>query len=427
MTRYAVIADDLTGAGDTGVQFTKAGLTTRILMENWQEGALEGATVVVAQTDSRAMSPEDACAIVSATAKRLAAAGIKPLYKKVDSTLRGQIGSEIDAMMDVWNIPLALLCPAFPANGRTLVGGYLLVGGELVSRTPIGVDPVSPVRESHIPTLLAAQSKRKVHSVSSRDLDQGKEHLKKLFGSFRQAGGIVVADATNDADLALLEEALHEAEPEALYIGSAGLAVPLASRMAKAVASRKPVLAVVGSVNPVTRGQLKLLQQEGAGLFLITAAELLADEAQWKSILEKRAAELAKRLKDGLDTAVATPGNREEVESLLAEGKARGIESRTLTSRIAERTTGVAHTALGMLGAAQAVEGLILTGGDIAQAMLDHFGATGINLLAEVSPGIPMGTLEGAEAQGVKIITKAGGFGAPDALVKAARLLRESR
>ena len=427
MTRYAVIADDLTGAGDTGVQFSKAGLSTRILLENWQDSALEGALVVVAQTDSRAMRPEDAYRTVSDTAKRLAAAGVKPLYKKVDSTLRGQIGHEIDAMMDVWNIPLALLCPAFPANGRTLVGGYLLVNGELVSRTPIGVDPVSPVRQSHIPTLLDGQSKRKVHSISSRDLDMGKEHLKELFDSFRKEGGIVVADATSNDDLALLEEALHEAEPDALYIGSAGLALPLASRMAKAVASGKPVLAVVGSVNPVTRGQLKLLQQEGTGLFLITARELLADEEEWKGILEKRAAELAKRLKDGLDTAVATPGNREEVESLLAEGKSKGLQTRALTVRIAERTTKVAHVALTAQGAEKAVEGLILTGGDIAQAMLDHLGATGINLLSEVSPGIPLGTLEGAEAPGLKIITKAGGFGAPDALVKAARLLRESK
>lgn len=425
MNRYAVIADDLTGAGDTGVQFSKAGLPTRILMRNWRESDLESARVVVAQTDSRAMSPDDAYQAVKAAAERLAAAGVEPLYKKVDSTLRGQIGSEMDAMMDVWDIPLALLCPAFPANGRTLVGGYLLVGGALVSRTPIGVDPVTPVRESHIPTLLAGQSRRKVYGVSSRDLEQGGEHLAALLSSFK-GGGIVVADATGDADLALLAEALHKAEPRALYVGSAGLAQPLAARLSRVSSRHRPVLAVVGSVNPVTRGQLKLLQQDGAGLFLVTAAELLAGDDEWQAILERRSAELAALLKNGRDTAVATPGNREEVESLLALGREKGLESRVLTARIAARTTRVAYRALELLGTKGAVEGVIMTGGDIAQAMLEHFGATGISLLSEVSPGIPMGTMECGGVCGIKIITKAGGFGAPDALVKAAALLRES-
>ena len=132
-------------------------------------------------------------------------------------------------------------------------------------------------------------------------------------------------------------------------------------------------------------------------------------------------------LKEGRDMAVATPGNREEVESVITRGASMGIATRTLTERIAARTTQVAHEAMLILGLDQSVSGLILTGGDIAQAMLDHLGARGINLISEVSPGIPAGTLSGPGIEGIKVVTKAGGFGAPDALVRAAKLLREMK
>jgi uncharacterized protein YgbK (DUF1537 family) len=426
MTQYAVIADDLTGAGDTGVQFSKAGLPTRILLDAWETGALAGAAVLVAQTASRGMAPQDAYKTVHAAASRLAGEGVRPLYKKVDSTLRGQIGAEIDAMMDVWDIPLALLCPAFPANKRTLVGGYLLVEGELVSRTPIGVDPVTPVAESHIPSLLQGQSRRAVHAVQCRDLALGRAHLAEVFRSLTSPqGAIVVADAVSEADLALLEAAMREAEPNALYVGSAGLALPVAARVAQSAASPLPVLAVVGSVNPVSRGQLKQLQSQGYGLFLLTGDELLADEAAWAGLLPPRVAELAQRLREGRDTALITPGEREEVAAILAKGAALGLDSKALTDRVAARVTGLAAEALKAIGT-DGVSGLILTGGDMAQGLLRHFGATGITLLSEVSPGIPVGRIEGQAAGGLKIVTKAGGFGAPDALVKASVILRES-
>lgn len=425
--QFSVIADDLTGAGDTGVQFSKAGLQTRILHSSWEPGDITDADILVAQTESRALLPDAAYAAVRAHTEKLVKAGVSPIYKKVDSTLRGRIGNELDAVMDVSGQKIALVCPAFPANNRILVGGYLLVDGELVSRTAIGVDPVSPVTESHIPTLLAAQSQRPIHSVTGSDIAKGAGHVASLFAKLAASeGGIIVADAVKEGDLSLLEEAMHDACPSALYVGSAGLAAPLAARMGKAMAGGRPVLAVVGSVNPVSRGQLKLLQQAGMGMFLITAEELLADDASWSASLPARSAELATHLKEGKDMAVATPGNREEVDSIIARGASLDLSNLVLTERIAVRATEVAYKAIQTLGLS-AVSGLILTGGDMAQAMLDHLGARGINLIAEVSPGIPAGSLSGPGVEGIKVVTKAGGFGAPDALVRAAKLLREMK
>ena len=140
-TAYAIIADDLTGAGDAGVQFAAAGLRTRTLRDDWTPESLAGAEVVVVDTASRGLAAEQAYRRVAAAAARLQAAATQVVYKKIDSTLRGPLGAEIDAVLDACGLNLALVCPAYPANGRTLQDGVLLVGGIPVAETPAAADP----------------------------------------------------------------------------------------------------------------------------------------------------------------------------------------------------------------------------------------------------------------------------------------------
>lgn len=116
---YAVIADDLTGAGDTGVQFARAGLRTRALIGAWSVHAVQGADVVVINTESRALEPEEAYERIARTAAELRAAGAIPIYKKIDSTMRGRVGAELDALLDMFGLDMAIVSPAFPDNGRT--------------------------------------------------------------------------------------------------------------------------------------------------------------------------------------------------------------------------------------------------------------------------------------------------------------------
>ena len=160
---YAVIADDLTGAGDAGVQFAAVGLRTRTLVGTWTEEHLRGAEVVVIDTASRGFSGAQAYSTVHAAAVRLQEPGLRVVYKKIDSTLRGAVGVEIDALLDACDLALAVVCPAYPANGRTLSQGVLLVRGVPVGETAAAADPHAPVRESHVPTLLARQTRRSVH------------------------------------------------------------------------------------------------------------------------------------------------------------------------------------------------------------------------------------------------------------------------
>src|SRR5690554_3007195 len=107
---YAVIADDLTGAGDTGVQFAQAGLKARALMGDWSATAAQGADVVVINAESRALALEAAHDAVSRAASKLRDVGARPVYKKIDSTMRGPVGAYLDAVMDVFKQPMAVVC-----------------------------------------------------------------------------------------------------------------------------------------------------------------------------------------------------------------------------------------------------------------------------------------------------------------------------
>lgn len=154
-----IVADDLTGSGDTAVQFVRAGWATQLSVGGAEQAladpAVRQAEVLAVTTHSRPLAAADAAAVVRGEVERLRAAGVQRLYKKVDSTLRGAFKAEIDAARLAWGEDaIAVVCPAFPVTGRTVRQGVLYVGDRPVTETSAATDPVTPVTESHIPTLL---------------------------------------------------------------------------------------------------------------------------------------------------------------------------------------------------------------------------------------------------------------------------------
>ncbi|HEY8425762.1 MAG TPA: DUF3253 domain-containing protein [Limnochordales bacterium] len=426
---YAVIADDLTGAGDTGVQFARAGLRTRALMGDWSAPSVEGADVIVINTESRALAPEAAYEAVARAAARLRAVEARPIYKKIDSTMRGPVGAEVDAVMDVFDLAMAVVCPAFPDNGRAVVGGHLLVGGQPVARTAIGRDPVAPVRESFLPALLASQSRRPVHHVDLRVVEQGARRLGEHLATLRRDGGcLVTVDAVGDADLETIVEAVKPMGESVLLVGSAGLARPLARQLATARAGAgqpggpggRVVLVMVGSVNPVSREQMaRLGGSRETEIVSVDVAAAVQDEASWQRIVDRARERVRQAASAGRTVVLTTPGEPADVEAARGAGAARGMEPRQVARRVAEALGTVAVAALDEAPLA----GVVVTGGDTAQALLDLLEADGIDLVSEVLPGIPFGVVHGGKRPGLRIVTKAGGFGGPDALVQAATYL----
>jgi D-threonate/D-erythronate kinase len=386
--RVGIIADDLTGAADTGVQLARAGYRTAVAFRDAPIPPAEDLDAVALDTDSRAMPAGFA-------AKRVMEAGLTVreayiVYKKLDSTLRGPIAAELAAALGASGRDRAVVAPAFPAAGRTTVEGVQLVRGVPVDETEAKDDPRTPVHEGHVPTLLAAAFPSVV-SLSAEDLADPATVRRAL-----EEARCVVADAARDEDLEALVRAVPDPS-EVLWAGSAGLAValgrvypgPHTATTPSARTSR--VLVVVGSLSKVARGQLRSLKEHGCAAVPVSG---VGGEALGKT---------REALSGGACAALHSAEDR------ISSG----------AGDVVEILAGV----VGPLSEENLFDALVLTGGDTAVGVARRLGAVGVRLEGEVEPGIPVGTLIGPKPY--RVVTKAGAFGEPGTLVKAVETLLE--
>jgi uncharacterized protein YgbK (DUF1537 family) len=413
--RLGIIADDLTGANDTGVQFARRGARTIVPFE-WHDLPVLGraADVLVLNTASRALTPRAAAQRVRLAAEALRRAGAEMVYKKVDSTLRGNIGAELAALLDVYPSPLAVLAPAFPPAGRAVRDGVLTVHGTPVHRTAAGTDPVTPVRESHLPSLLEAQVCRPVYPLTLSALHAAPAKLAAVLKAWRTADpAILVADAETAQDLRRIARlVLRERLPVAA--GSAGLALALSEmlrwrrgRGTSLPTGGRPVLLVVGSPNPVSLGQVAQIGRAGGCVVPAVMREILSGRERFQRELSRVTGRALVGMAAGRDVVVTLEQGRRR--KLLPSG------SGTLCDFL-----GLAASRLAREGRPG---GLVLCGGDIAVAACHALGARGVELVGELEPGLPWGRLVGGDLNGLPTATKAGGFGTPHAFTRALRFL----
>lgn len=394
-----VIADDLTGAADAGVQFAMAGLRVRLELGDPRPLLRDVVSDVLAYTtNTRAMPPPEA---YLRTRNAALAAGDRPIYKKIDSTLRGNLGAEIDAVLDVTSSTAALVCPAVPQQRRTVVDGHLLVDRTPVSRTSFAEDPAAPVRESHIPTLFARQSDRCVGSVPLSTVSSGPPAvLARLRDLLADGATIIVADAARDADLDCLAAAAAHIALPLLLCGSSGLAAALASPQ-HALPARRPVVtprvvAVIGSINPVSIAQAEVLSREAQWpLLRMDGPAAFAGGGAWRGWLQTART----GFEDTAAVVIVAPAD--------AIDNAHGAPLSDIAAVLADRLAEVAEIAMSSIHPGTA----IVTGGDTAAAVLRRLGAQAVDLAGELEPGIPFGRVRGGSQDDLQIATKAGGFG----------------
>lgn len=386
----AIIADDLTGAADTGMQFARAGYRTAVAFRD-AEIDLRDLDAAAFDTDSRTIPPGPATKRVAEAVRKVRHSRI--LYKKIDSTLRGNVAEELAAALEASGRERAIVAPAFPDAGRTTIEGVQLINGVPVNETGMAKDPKTPVVEGHIPTLLSAAFP--VGAIGAEDAGDP-----ELVERALEKNRCVVADAGSNSDLDALVRAVPDAS-KVLWAGSAGLAMALACqhpgpRAGEKFAAPAPVrgvLVVIGSLNAASREQLHRLVVERGAVAVPVAGREGMDEA----VKVARAA-----LEDNGCAILHSPERR------TPAGTAPMV---TLLAQCAAR---LAREGL--------FNGLVATGGSTAVAVSRRLGASGIMLDGEVEAGVPVGTLIGRKPY--RIATKAGGFGNPDTLVKAVEMLK---
>jgi uncharacterized protein YgbK (DUF1537 family) len=420
MTRLVVVADDLTGASDAGIAFAQRRLRTTVWLDHLTALDAVDTDVLVVDMESRAATPSHAYARMHALLARLRPQTPRTILKKMDSTLRGNTGPELTALLEALPGAFAIVCPAFPKQGRTCRDGVLLVHGVPADLTDFGRDLFSPVRSARIGAQLEAQ----FASLSLEMVREGAQRLNFEIGLARAAGlRIGVADAETDADLCALA-ALRRIRDDVLWVGSAGLLDAIAAEMSadgpseKAVPSSHDippshpdpstssregcVLLIVGSIGVATQRQIAAFATHHEYHIESIAPTALLDDGAAVARSVARAREAVER---GMDTMIAADAR--EVDAALAVGRAKGWDVHETSRRVREALVATADRIVD----SDAGGTVVLSGGDVARSFCERRGIRGLELLAEAAPGIPLSRAIGAN---LFVVTKAGGFGHPE-------------
>ena len=420
--KLCVLADDLTGSLDTGVKFTIAGLKTcTIIVDDPSTLSKmvgnDTIDVFVLDTETRALSSSKAYEKVSETIKFVNSLGYDIIYKKIDSTLRGNVGSEIDALIDVLGLDAVLLTPAFIEQGRIVVGGYELVRGIPLSQTPFSKDPHTPIVESYLPSIIASQSKYKIKHVAVETVAKGSSEIKlKIVDAVKSGYKIITFDASATQHLENIAIAYIELRKEGFKLvagGSAGLASPLA-KLLKRDLKRSPVMIIAASVNEVSIKQVeKLTSVSQIPCVKIDVKPLILGPGITHSY-NTYVNNIVSKLKSGVDIVVRTVDDRSEVDEILTLAAEKNVSKADLRSIILEALTCIASDVLNMV---THLTKIIVTGGDTAFAFLKSIKAEYIEIVDEVLPGIPLCKIKLGGDRELFLITKAGGFGDEDTLI----------
>lgn len=416
--RVLVVADDLTGANATAAGLARAGLRAVTVADvDHPELVAEFAgrfDAVVVSADNRHADPADAAEDVRRALRAGWPAAV--VANRIDSTLRGNVGATTEAMLaelaELTGGPVVALCvPAHPEAQRQTVGGVQLLDGRRLEETELARDPRSPVSRSEVAELLGEQTTLPVRTLLLETVTGPVEELDRAVAEAAAAGtGIVVADALT------LDHVERVATAAAAVEGVTWLCVdpgPATVAMARALglgggADAAPYLAVSGSATDLTRRQLArlcstrpvrtvriALDADGRPDADATTAALhdaLGDAAPGELVL------LASSIDDGdlLDASV-----RAAVPAVLARATRRALES-------------------------ERVDGLYLTGGDIAAACLAELAADGLDVADEVVPLAVAGSLVGGPWSGLPVVTKGGLVGDDDTAVACLAFLEQS-
>ena len=453
-----VIADDLTGAADSGVQLGAIRSPVYLMPVetlSHKRPWMASAASFSVYTATRALSRHAATGRLKLVAQALPTLHPRWVYKKIDSCLRGNLGAEIDVLLDLPGLDAALIAPALPAQGRTTVGGIHRIHGRPLAQSEFAKDPVTPVTRSAVTELLAAQSR---HPVGRIDLSEygSLASLQRAVQRERGRGyRLIVCDALVQAHLEQIAGLVIRSAGRLLPVGSTGLATALVGQLSSSRRSEPPspraapgrpehpgvdepgthrrpmppidlptarrlsstghrpnlsgssgpqpasgyerLLMVCGTASRVTRRQLDLLLGRYPGV----RQEL---DPEW--LVAASAAERKRRATELIDTWTG---------GVLAIG-IRPLPPRGPAVDPVQAATGLAGLASAIIEADQ-TDGLFLSGGETADAFRRMSGGEAIELEQELLPGLVLGRWLGGVADGLIVVTKAGAFGGEQTLV----------
>ena len=363
-----IISDDITGAADCGVKFVEEGLSTEIILNSEYNSKAE---VKIFCTESRGISLEEAKHAVSEVVQN---SNCEFIFKKIDSTLRGHIGGELETVLEESQADVIFLCSAFPELGRTVKKGICFLKDQEIHKTDLAKDPLNPIIHSRITDVIALESSLPVTEVSPGIC------IEEIYELNEKATQIFSFDAVTSDELSQIVKLAKRCTLKVILAGSSGLGKALAQDIKLyrkcniELMQDLPLLFVSGSVRPSTLEQLQVLINENLISHRNSVEDTIADLKQNNSVL--------------LTTCLNEKDIQHWTTNLLCE--LAQIVSQVISTIDCR---------------------LVVIGGQTSQAIIKVSSARAIVLREEFEPGIPVSELIINQQKRIPMLTKSGNFG----------------
>lgn len=414
MAKVLILADDFTGALDTGVQFAAKGVATQVVTNpNYNfDTVSEKIEVIVFDTETRHVSPDSAYEMVYRAASLAKKIGIAYFYKKTDSALRGNIGAELTALMDATGAKRLHFIPAFPRMGRITQGGIQYVNSVPVAESIFGKDPFNPVVCSCVSEIIKQQSDRKTSNVKEGE-------------KFPQQNGIFIYDVSTDENLKNIADSLAKRQELHFLAGCAGFAsvLPALLNLEGAIPKIEKLpphlLVICGSVNPITVAQLEEAEKAGAPRFRILPEQKL--EPSWLQSSEATSAlnnwEKACRKNE---ICILDTNDLPGTEDTSHYASAHNFPLEEVRVRISSNMGAMVEQLLERdLNCT-----LMITGGDTLLGVMNQIGVDQITPVGELITGVVLSRIS-FQGKEYPVISKSGGFGSQSLLIDLMKIIRK--
>ena len=401
MVQLLIIADDFTGALDTGVQLAKQGVPTSVTTDVEVDLSSADSAVMVVDSETRHLPPQEAYRIVHRLSSGAVALSVPHIMKKTDSALRGNIGAELSALLDASGAPFLPFFPALPDMGRVTVGGVHYIGDTPVAQSPFGRDPFEPVVSSSVPEIIRSQTDLPVTVIGAGETAMPGD-----------ASGILVYDAKYQHELVQAAGALQAGGKLSVMAGCAGLGgtlkeiLSLSGGPAEELPFSKGLLMLCGSVNPITRAQLRRADEAGFAHIHLTPEEKLTEGYFESGEGIRRIEAIRSVLRENpylmIDANDTDPDN--------APTRAYAQAHHLGTDRLRVLISGALGDIMRRLIREKLPGSLLITGGDTLMECMKRIGVSQMEPVGEWRPGVVYSRFHcGSETYGV--ISKSGGFG----------------
>lgn len=435
MGKIGVIADDLTGATTVGVLLARSHITTAAYFSSTEIVDAAAQEAIILSSNSRHMKPAVAQRAVAEAIESLKAEGVTYFSKRIDTTLRGGIGYEIDELLaHLPEATVGIMVPAMPQSNRILVGGYSIIDGTALQKTDVAKDVLTPIKETHVPTMMNKQTQHRIGQLGLSSLLAGKEAVKAALSHQKSLGAkIIICDAISLDEIELIAECVHEMNFPVLAIDPGPFTQKLAiqrgfgSEVESGIETTQEeningkVIVVAGSATAVTKQQINFLcENESVSKISVSPLPIAINSADSESVKQEAITAVSKNLLDEqtnvivLETAVSGPRlNLEDVE--VNQGMEKGQAAYNINSGL----SGIVKTALEQTQ--QPIKGIYMTGGDTMVSILKTLGASGIALIDYVIPQTDLGQIIGGPYDGLVTIGKGGLTGKEDTAIVAVK------